>query len=98
MRAFLAILSSWAVSPGADAAAGRNLAGIPCGQAGGGLELRQGRIMGGTAANIIEFPYAVSLQNAHGIHYCGGSLVNLKKSPKIAKNHRRFGIVYTVRP
>ena len=80
MKAILFILSSWAVSPGAKAAAaGRNLAGIPCGKPGGGSDLRQGRIMGGTAANIIEFPYAVSLQTAQGVHFCGGSLVTFIK-------------------
>jgi hypothetical protein len=75
MRVILLVIT-WAVSPGA-AAAGRNLARIPCGKPGSDAKFRQGRIMGGTSANILEFPYAVSLQTAQGEHFCGGSLVSL---------------------
>ena len=75
MRGAILLVLSWAVSPGALAAVGRNLAGIPCGRPGGGPDFRQSRIMGGTAAEINEFPYAVSLQTARGEHFCGGSLV-----------------------
>jgi secreted trypsin-like serine protease len=32
------------------------------------------RIMGGSVAEISDFPYAVSLRK-NGEHYCGGSLV-----------------------
>lgn len=79
MRSAILLVLSWAVSPG-YAAGVRNLAGIGinCGKPGGGPDseyFRQSRIMGGTAAKIIEFPYAVSLKDDAGEHFCGGSLV-----------------------
>ena len=33
------------------------------------------RIIGGTEAGTGEFPYAVSLQDSDGDHFCGGSLI-----------------------
>ena len=79
MSQFLYLVLSLAVNRVAEAASGsaRNLSGIPCGQPGGGSPFRQGRIMGGTAADIFEFPYAVSLRNNVNEHYCAGSLVSL---------------------
>ena len=43
---------------------------------------RQGRVMGGTAADITDYPYAVSLKkfdisSKKFLHHCGGSLVCL---------------------
>lgn len=43
---------------------------------------RQGRVMGGTAADITDYPYAVSLKkfdisSKKFLHHCGGSLVGL---------------------
>ena len=79
MSQFLYLVLTLAVNRVAEAASGsaRNLSGIPCGQPGGGSPFRQGRIMGGTAADIFEFPYAVSLRNNVNEHYCAGSLVSL---------------------
>ena len=75
MSQFLYLVLSLAVNRVAGAAgSARNLSGIPCGQPGGGS--RQARIMGGAAADILQFPYAVSLRNNSGEHYCAGSLVS----------------------
>ena len=43
---------------------------------------RQGRVMGGTAADITDYPYAVSLKkfdisSKKFLHHCGGSLVGV---------------------
>ncbi len=71
----LLVVFSWAPLPVfVGAAAGRNLAGVPCGKS--FSRSKHARIMGGTAANIVDFPYAISLQTARGEHFCGGSLVS----------------------
>ena len=83
MRAILTLVFGWAVSPGSAAIQYRNLAGIgvECGTSGDqSFQSRQGRIMGGSAATIIDYPYTVSFQKAEsGKHFCAGSLVILKR-------------------
>ena len=66
MRAILLLVFGWAVSPGSAAPNYRNLAGNgkECGLTNGDKGPKPSAyIMGGTAANIIDFPYAVSFQN-----------------------------------
>ena len=87
MRAILLLVFGWAVSPGSAAPNYRNLAGNgkECGLTNGDKGPKPSAyIMGGTAANIIDFPYAVSFQNnSNGDqHFCAGSLVSL--------NHRQL--------
>ena len=82
MRAILLLVFGWAVSPGSAAPNYRNLAGNgkECGLTNGDKGPKPSAyIMGGTAANIIDFPYAVSFQqNSNGDqHFCAGSLVSL---------------------
>lgn len=38
--------------------------------------LRSGRIMGGRAADVGQFPHQVSLQTTTNFHFCGGSILN----------------------
>jgi len=83
MRAILLLVFGWAVSPGTAAPNYRNLAGNgkECGLTNGDKGPKPSAyIMGGTAANIIDFPYAVSFQNnSNGDqHFCAGSLVHNK--------------------
>ena len=86
MSTILTLVFGWAVSPGSAAIHYRNLAGsgVECGTSGDSGSstpwlTRQGRIMGGTAAEIIDYPYTVSFQKAgSGKHYCAGSLVIYK--------------------
>ena len=87
MRAILLLVFGWAVSPGSAAPNYRNLAGNgkECGLTNGDKGPKPSAyIMGGTAANIIDFPYAVSFQNnSNGDqHFCAGSLVSF--------NHRQL--------
>ena len=84
MRAILLLVFGWAVSPGSAAPNYRNLAGNgkECGLTNGDKGPKPSAyIMGGTAANIIDFPYAVSFQNnSNGDqHFCAGSLVSLNQ-------------------
>ena len=84
MRAILLLVFGWAVSPGTAAPNYRNLAGNgkECGLTNGDKGPKPSAyIMGGTAANIIDFPYAVSFQNnSNGDqHFCAGSLVSLNQ-------------------
>lgn len=37
---------------------------------------REGRIVGGSNANLGQFPYQVSLRTAANFHFCGGSIIN----------------------
>lgn len=37
---------------------------------------RGGRIVGGRAANLGEFPYQVSLRTAANFHFCGGAIIS----------------------
>ena len=83
MSTILTLVFGWAVSPGSAAIHYRNLAGsgVECGTSRDqSWSARQGRIMGGTAAEIIDYPYTVSFQKAgSGKHYCAGSLVIFKE-------------------
>lgn len=36
----------------------------------------EGRIVGGSNANIGQFPWQVSLANVNNVHFCGGSIIN----------------------
>jgi trypsin len=37
---------------------------------------REGRIVGGSNANLGQYPYQVSLRTAANFHFCGGSIIN----------------------
>ena len=82
MSTILTLVFGWAVSPGSAAIHYRNLAGsgVECGTSRDqSWSARQGRIMGGAAAEIVDYPYIVSFQKAErGKHYCAGSLVIYK--------------------
>ena len=54
---------------------GLNLADVPCGNMGSGSRRYFQRVLGGSVAEISDFPYAVSLKK-NGEHHCGGSLVS----------------------
>ena len=56
-----------------------NLADVPCGNMPRDSRRLFQRIMGGSVADISDFPYAVSLKK-HGKHHCGGSLVSVLPS------------------
>ena len=55
---------------------GLNLADVPCGNMDSDSRRYFQRVMGGSVAEISDFPYAVSIKK-HGEHHCGGSLVSL---------------------
>lgn len=42
------------------------------------LPEREGRIIGGSNANLGQFPYQVSLRTATNFHFCGGVMINTR--------------------
>jgi hypothetical protein len=57
---------------------GLNLADTECGVMNEGSRRYFQRILGGSVADITDFPYTISLK-LDGKHFCGGSLVRIFK-------------------